>query len=29
MLKFFDGFPDQASVEELYDNLDFQRVALP
>ena len=24
-LKFFDGFPDQASVEKLYDNLDFQR----
>ncbi len=24
-LKFFDGFPDGASVEKLYDNLDFQR----
>lgn len=24
-LKFFDGFPDQASTEKLYDNLDFQR----
>jgi len=24
-LKFFDGFPDAASVEKLYDNLDFQR----
>jgi len=24
-LNFFDGFPDQASVEKLYDNLDFQR----
>jgi len=24
-LTFFDGFPDQASVEKLYDNLDFQR----
>ena len=24
-LKFFDGFPDDASVETLYDNLDFQR----
>lgn len=24
-LKFFDGFPDEASVEKLYDNLDFQR----
>ena len=23
-LKFFDGFPDDASVEKLYDNLDFQ-----
>ncbi len=23
--KFFDGFPDEASVEKLYDNLDFQR----
>jgi hypothetical protein len=24
-LNFFDGFPDQASAEKLYDNLDFQR----
>lgn len=24
-LHFFDGFPDDASVEKLYDNLDFQR----
>ena len=24
-LTFFDGFPDKASVEKLYDNLDFQR----
>lgn len=24
-LKFFDGFPDKATVEELYDNLDFER----
>ena len=24
-LKFFDGFPDDATVEKLYDNLDFQR----
>jgi hypothetical protein len=24
-LKFFDGFPDKATVEALYDNLDFQR----
>ncbi|MDA9523649.1 hypothetical protein XI06_26090 [Bradyrhizobium sp. CCBAU 11434] len=24
MLKFFDGFPDDATVEKLYDNLDFQ-----
>ncbi len=24
-LKFFDGFPDKASVDKLYDNLDFQR----
>jgi hypothetical protein len=24
-LKFFDGFPDDATVEELFDNLDFQR----
>jgi len=24
-LNFFDGFPDDASVDKLYDNLDFQR----
>ena len=24
-LKFFDGFPDQPTVEKIYDNLDFQR----
>lgn len=24
-LRFFDGFPDKASVDTLYDNLDFQR----
>ena len=24
-LKFFDGFPDQSSINKLYDNLDFQR----
>jgi hypothetical protein len=24
-LKFFDGFPDDTSVEKLYDSLDFQR----
>jgi hypothetical protein len=24
-LSFFDGFPDKASAEKLYDNLDFQR----
>jgi hypothetical protein len=24
-LKFFDGFPDKASAEKLFDNLDFQR----
>ncbi len=24
-LSFFDGFPDDASVEKLYENLDFQR----
>src|SRR5512147_690904 len=24
-LKFFDGFPDNATVDKLYDNLDFQR----
>lgn len=23
-LNFFDGFPDKASTEKLYDNLDFQ-----
>src|SRR5512139_2440297 len=23
-LKFFDGFPDDSSVEKLYDSLDFQ-----
>lgn len=23
--KFFDGFPDEPSVEKLYDHLDFQR----
>jgi hypothetical protein len=34
-LKFFDGFPDKATVEKVYDNLDFQRgvqaylIALP
>ena len=25
MLKFFDGFPDDATIQKLYDNLDFQR----
>jgi hypothetical protein len=25
MLNFFDGFPDKASTDKLYDNLDFQR----
>ena len=25
MLNFFDGFPDKASAEKLFDNLDFQR----
>ena len=25
MLKFFDGFPDDSSVEKIFDNLDFQR----
>lgn len=25
ILKFFDGFPDKATVNKLYDNLDFQR----
>jgi hypothetical protein len=24
-LKFFDGFPDEATVKKVYDNLDFQR----
>jgi hypothetical protein len=24
-LNFFDGFPDNASAEKLFDNLDFQR----
>ena len=24
-LSFFDGFPDEATVEKVYDNLDFQR----
>ena len=24
-LRFFDGFPDDATVEAIYDNLDFQR----
>ncbi|MCB1823561.1 MAG: DUF1214 domain-containing protein [Candidatus Competibacteraceae bacterium] len=24
-LRFFDGFPDKASAEKLYDNLDFER----
>ncbi len=24
-LKFFDGFPDDATVQKLYDHLDFQR----
>ena len=24
-LNFFDGFPDRATAEKLYDNLDFQR----
>ena len=24
-LNFFDGFPDQSTVEKIYDNLDFQR----
>jgi hypothetical protein len=24
-LKFFDGFPDDATVEKVYDNLDFER----
>lgn len=24
-LNFFDGFPDRATVEKIYDNLDFQR----
>ncbi len=25
-LKFFDGFPDDATVEKVYDNLDFRSV---
>jgi hypothetical protein len=35
VLRFFDGFPDKATVEKVYDNLDFQRaveaylIALP
>ena len=24
-LRFFDGFPDDATVRKVYDNLDFQR----
>jgi hypothetical protein len=34
-LRFFDGFPDEATVQKVYDNLDFQRgvqaflIALP
>jgi hypothetical protein len=24
-LKFFDGVPDRASTQKIYDNLDFQR----
>ena len=24
-LRFFDGFPDRATADTLYDNLDFQR----
>ena len=24
-LRFFDGFPDEATVQKVYDNLDFQR----
>jgi hypothetical protein len=24
-LKFFDGFPDDSTVQKVYDNLDFQR----
>lgn len=24
-LKFFDGFPDDATVQKAYDNLDFMR----
>jgi hypothetical protein len=27
-LKFFDGLPDKATVEKVYDNLDFQRGVL-
>ena len=26
-LKFFDGFPDDATVQKVMDNLDFMRVA--
>jgi hypothetical protein len=25
ILRFFDGFPDEATVQKVYDNLDFQR----
>jgi hypothetical protein len=28
-LNFFDGFPDKATVEKVYDNLDFQCVTRP
>ena len=24
-LNFFDGFPDEATTQKVYDNLDFQR----
>jgi hypothetical protein len=24
-LRFFDGFPDKATADKVYDNLDFQR----
>ena len=24
-LRFFDGFPDEATVQTVFDNLDFQR----
>ncbi|MGA9380920.1 MAG: hypothetical protein WBV73_19315 [Phormidium sp.] len=27
-LNFFDGFPDQPSVEKLFDNLDFHRAVI-